>query len=110
MREENTKWLAVALVAVFILFMTGMMCFGLVRDKQESHFNATNAFYGVHCENATGVAWIIKNDDREDLIFRHYAVFCDGTGFSGKQSETGEKIRLDKDAVYQFLSGNKPQK
>ena len=34
MKEENPKWPVIAIVAVFILFMTGMMCYGLIRDKR----------------------------------------------------------------------------
>lgn len=110
MKEENPKWPVIAIVAVFILFMTGMMCYGLIRDKREVLFHITNQFYGVNCEKSSGIAWIIKNDYRQDLTFHDYAVFCNDTGFSGKQINTGHEIQINKGVIYNALSGNKHQK
>ncbi|HCR0084134.1 TPA: hypothetical protein OMS12_003683 [Klebsiella aerogenes] len=110
MKEENPKWPVIAIVVVFILFMTGMMCYGLIRDKREVLFHITNQFYGVNCEKSSGIAWVIKNDYRQDLTFHDYAVFCNDTGFSGKQIKTGHEIQINKDVIYNALSGNKHQK
>lgn len=107
MKEEKPEWLVIAIVAVFILFMTGMMCHGLIRDKREVFFHITNQFYGVNCEKSSGIAWVIKNDARQDLKLHDYAVFCNGAGFSGKQIKTGHEIQINKDVIYNALSGHK---
>lgn len=100
MVDEKAYRLTVLAVSAFVVFMAGMMCYGLYKDHREVRFSAANRDYGIRCDRHSGAAWITENNTRHDLKTGDYQVICRGDHFAGKPHNSDTLVPLDSAEIY----------